>query len=420
MYLRHLSLTHFRNFGRLELALGTGTHLFAGPNAQGKTNLLESIYYLATTRTPYTTNESELLHWDAGDEALQQGLIVGRIVAQVMTKEGLRLLELRLIKETAENGTSRFRREALLDRHKVRLLDLLGQLRVVLFLPQDLDLITGAPSQRRRHLDVTLCQVDRAYCQQLTQYDKVLEQRNALLRQLAEQKQRTSADLLAIYNEKLAQSGAHLLQKRARFIQSLAREVQRLHYEWLTGQGETLRLTYLPHLTNASGSPRTLESPEAGQEKVDWLLNASLSEIGRQLQACWEETLSADLARAATNIGPHRDDWHCWINGRSARAYGSRGQQRTAILSLKLGELFWMQSQTGELPILLLDDVLAELDAQRHNLLLAQLPQLQQTLITTADSTAFSAEFMQQCHLYHIEQGRIQQHRPPLPSTNYL
>ncbi|HQF69891.1 MAG TPA: AAA family ATPase [Promineifilum sp.] len=181
MQVRRLSLTNFRNYARLELDLPAGVVLLHGDNAQGKTNLLEAIYFLATTRSPHASIDQQLLNWDAlqGDDPV----VAGRIVADVLRPDGPRHLEMRLIIEErgawTSNGQGTFRREALINRRKVRLMDLLGQLRVVLFLPEDVELATGPPANRRRYLNITLCQVDAEYCRELSNYNKVLEQRNA-------------------------------------------------------------------------------------------------------------------------------------------------------------------------------------------------------------------------------------------------
>ena len=176
MRVTRLSLTNFRNYGRLELNLPTGATLLHGDNAQGKTNLLEALYYLATSRSPHASQDIQLINWQARER--DDLIVVGRLVAHVAQKERKYEIEIRLIHERkphARNGGS-FRREVLINRRKVRLMDLLGHLQVVLFLPEDVALISGPPSKRRRFLNITLCQVDRHYCRNLSQYNKVLEQ----------------------------------------------------------------------------------------------------------------------------------------------------------------------------------------------------------------------------------------------------
>jgi DNA replication and repair protein RecF len=405
MHVTHLSLTNFRNYGRLELPLPTGPILLHGNNAQGKTNLLEALYYLATTRSPHTAQDDELINWTASQS--QEPVIVGRLVAQVTTAEGERHIEMRLIKEQqgGYNGQSSFRREALVNRRKVRLMDLLGNLRVVMFLPEDMGLITGSPAARRRYVDITLCQIDPVYCQTLSQYNKVLEQRNALLRRLAEGA--GSRDLLPIFSEKLVNLGSQIFARRARFFTELAREAQRIHYEALTGGRESIRLSYLPRLrgdlSNRQGDTEALVG------LYHWLQEqqGNVDQIAADYTAALEMARSAELARASTSVGPHRDDWLIQVNGRDLSSFGSRGQQRSALLALKMAEIQWMADRTGETPILLLDEVVAELDDRRRELLLHYVQQASQSLLTATDPGMFTADFLEQATMLQVENGRI-------------
>ncbi len=402
MQITHLSLTNFRNYGRLELDFPAGVVVLEGKNAQGKTNLLEALYYLATTRSPHTYQDDQLIHWEAG--MYGEPVVVGRIVADVEGAEGRQHLELRLIREH-KLGTTTLRREALVDRRKVRLMDLLGQLRVVLFLPEDLNLVTGPPAGRRRYLDVTLCQTDRAYCRALANYNKVLEQRNALLRRLAEQGMRANGDdLLAIYTDKAAEWGSRILARRAVFLTEMGRRVQRIHYEALTAGQESLRLGYLPALT----PPEEVGPGEDEAETTGWLAahQARLQPIAARLRQGMHEAQAVDLARGSTTLGPHRDDWRFWVNGRNLSDYGSRGQQRSAILALKMAEIDWMVAETGEAPLLLLDDMLAELDQERRELVLAYVSRAVQAVITTTDLTIFPPTFLHQATVLQVAAGR--------------
>jgi len=403
MYVRHLSLTNYRNYGRLELPLSPGPTLLHGNNAQGKTNLLEALYYLATTRSPHAEQDQQLLNWDA--DASAEPIVVGRLVAHVVTQEEERHLEMRLIKEEKQGQTS-FRREALINRRKVRLMDFLGNLRVVLFLPEDIQLITGSPSQRRRYLDITLCQVDPIYCRTLSNYNKLLEQRNALLRQLSEGM--GSRDLLPIYDQKLVNLGSLIFARRATFCQAMARESQRIHYEELTDGLESIRLQYMPRL-QGNGMPRNTRSEQL-IELGTWLQAEQTEEVvirqrfATELQA----VLAQDIARGASNIGPHRDDWRISVNGRDIGSFGSRGQQRSAILALKMAEIHWMKQTTQETPVLLLDEVVAELDEQRRALLLHTVKDAAQALLTATDPGMFTADFLRESVMMLVRNGRIQ------------
>ncbi len=407
MHITRLSLTNFRNYGRLELDFPTGPILIHGNNAQGKTNLLEAVYYLATTKSPHADQDQQMINWVAMQT--DEPVIVGRLVAHVATNQGVKTIEMRLIYERSQsvsNGRGSFRREALVDKRKVRLMDLLGHVRTVLFLPEDVQLITGAPRQRRRYLDITLCQVDGVYCRTLSNYNKVLEQRNALLRQVAEGL--GSREMIPIYTEKLVQLGSQILMRRTKFVDELAREVHQIHYEALTEGAETIRFNYLPGLWRSK--PGNNGDDADVKEWTAWWHAHFQDEaaVAARFAEAIEQSLSADIARGATSVGPHRDDWQFLLNGRSLSSYGSRGQQRTAILALKMAEIKWMTRQTGEVPILLLDEVVAELDAQRRALLLDYVKEANQALLTATDPAMFSRDFLRNSSSFLVEKGRVQ------------
>lgn len=380
--------------------------LFFGANAQGKTNLLEALYYLATTRSPQTNQDQQLLNWEALDP--KEPIIVARLAAQLETENGAKHIELRLIREQ-QRGQISFRRQALVDKRKVRLMDLLGTLRVVLFLPQDVQLISGSPMNRRRYMDITLCQTNRQYCRSLSAYNKVLEQRNALLRQIAE----TGAgiDTLPIYNEKLVRLASELFIGRAEFIADLSRRAQRIHYERLTDGQETLKLHYLPRLIEASTSQDNGQAIRLSIEQGEWLASQSNPEsTALRLGELLDTVYSQDLAAGTTRVGPHRDDWRFWASGRNLGSYGSRGQQRTALLALKLAEIEWMAERTGETPVLLLDEVVAELDTQRRSLLLEAVTDVSQALLTTTDLGMLTQAFLKRATAMRIERGIVSPH----------
>lgn len=406
MQINHLSLTNFRNYGRLEIDLPDGVTLLYGDNAQGKTNLLEAIYYLATTRSPHADNDQQLINWEAAQT--DEPVVVGRLVANVSTTEGERLLEMRLILESSgqqNNGRYSFRREALVNRRKVRLMDLLGNLRVVLFIPEDIQLITGSPSHRRRFLDITLCQIDPIYCRALSQYNKILEQRNALLRQIAEGT--GNRDLLPVYTERLIVSGSTAFERRARFLKNIGREAKRIHYELLTAGREAIQIGYLPQIDDQLSRRSGDIGPLA--ELGEWLQSNKVDEtvIAERFREAITKAESVEIARGTTTVGPHRDDWRIWVNNRNLSSYGSRGQQRSALLALKLAEIHWMTTVTGEHPILLLDEVVAELDEKRRASLLQTIQTSTQAVLTATDPGMFTDAFLKQANSLHVKNGRV-------------
>jgi DNA replication and repair protein RecF len=403
MQITHLSLTNFRNYGRLELTLPPGPTLLHGDNAQGKTNLLEAIYYLATARSSHADQDYQLINWQALQP--EEPVVVGRLTAHIETENGQRQIEIRLIREQ-QAGNASFRREALVNRRKVRLMDLLGNLRVVLFLPQDIQIITGSPAKRRRYLDITLCQTDPIYCRTLSAYNKVLEQRNALLRQIAEQGR--GQDVIPIYTEKLVHLGSQIFAKRAAFVAQLAQEAQRIHYEALTECREVIRLSYLPRLTNNNTSRGNGEAIQEATDLADWLNEQSnIGQIEARFQQELDEIKNSELAGGTTRIGPHRDDWRFWVNGRDLSSYGSRGQQRSALLALKMAEINWMAEASGETPVLLLDEVVAELDEHRRALLLETVQKATQSILTATDPGMFTDGFLEKATTMTVSKGQV-------------
>lgn len=402
MQIDRLSLTNFRNYGRLELVFPPGATLLCGANAQGKTNLLEAIYYLATTRSHHATQDSELIHWDAGES--EEPVVVGRLVGEVSRADGDRVLEMRLIQE-GQGVRSSFRREALVNKRKVRLMDLLGNLRVVLFLPQDVQMVTGSPSERRRYLDITLCQTDPVYCRSLSRYNKVLEQRNATLRRILEEGH--GHDVLPVFTEKLVDLAGYIFARRANFLAAMAREAQRIHYEELTSGRETLRLQYFPRLHNPKQVEVNGQKEADVEEWANWLEQADAESAAQRFHDALQEARPEDMARGRTTIGPQRDDWAFVVNGRDLGRYGSRGQQRTAVLALKMAEINWMAAETGETPVMLLDEVVAELDEQRRALLLAYVQRGAQAILTATDPAMFTEDFLQEANVLRVQNGHI-------------
>ncbi|MEM8862919.1 MAG: DNA replication/repair protein RecF [Chloroflexota bacterium] len=415
MLIKHLSLTGFRNYSRLELDLAPETTILHGDNAQGKTNLLESIYYLATTRSPYSDSDQQIINW--GINVPEESVVVSRLVAVIESENGSektsksqetknqKTIELRLIREN-RNGASSFRREAVIDRRKVRLIDLLGNLRVVLFLPSDLELITGSPSARRRYIDITLCQTDSVYCKTLSDYNKLLEQRNAALKSVAEKGR--GREVIRILSERLAQHAAEIFAHRSAFITGLSQVTSQIHYEKLTSGKETSMLGYLPKL-HSTKSERNKDNMSEVLKQSEWLATNvdDRNLIAKRFEEILQLTLDRDLASGNTGVGPHRDDWHFWVSGRSLAKFGSRGQQRTAMLALKLAEIKRVTGVTGEKPVLLLDEVASELDRKRRDLLLEQVKHSGQALLTTTDLDIFPETFLQDCTTLSVENGYI-------------
>lgn len=400
MYLTHLSLTNFRNFARLDVDVPRGAVMLVGANAQGKTSLLEAIYFLATFSSFHASSDRQLIHFIAARE----DLAVSRIVANYSRDGENHRLEVRIIQEAGEfNGASRVRKEILRDGVKQKTSEIVGSFNAVLFLPQMLLVIEGAPEERRRYLNLACAQVLSRYPVALTDYTRALTQRNALLRQLNERG--GDAGQLDYWDEQLASSGAQLVEARIRAIQELEYQAALIHQE-LTRGGAVLRLSYQPAfdpLGRPSGQyALPLDAP------VD-RSNLSIERIRDGFRDRLAARRNEDIARGVTVLGPHRDELRFLENGIDLGMYGSRGQVRTAMLALKLAEVRWMHGKTGQWPVLLLDEVLAELDHDRRKDLVARLSVSEQSLLTTTDVDLFDREFVEQATLWRVSGGRVEQ-----------
>jgi DNA replication and repair protein RecF len=409
MQITHLSLTNFRNYARLEMPFPAGMILLYGNNAQGKTSLLEAIYYLATSRSMYSTSDRQLINWLAQDEPLPYA----RLVAECRTNEGIRRVEVTLV---LENG--KFKKETRINGLPRRVSDILGQIRVVMFLPQDLALIEGPPSGRRRYLNITLCQTNADYCHALAQYEKVLTQRNALLKHLQEQQYRgRKPDLtqLIYWDEQLADHGALLIAGRYRLVRELEDIAKGIHSD-LSGADEHLRLAYEPGF-DASTTGNGQLAFDAGLLGAAALPRLSRTEIAERFREVLRMRQREDLARGLTTIGPQRDEIRFMVNGYDLGLYGSRGQDRTAVMAVKLAELEWMKRQTGEAPILLLDEVAAELDPDRRSYLMARIGEVSQVIMTTAEPELLADFPLTLAARWHVQAGTIQVDREGSPKN---
>ena len=272
---------------------------------------------------------------------------------------------------------------------------------VVLFLPRDLALVEGSPGDRRRFMDTTLTQVNRNYAEALNTYEKVLPQRNALLRRIAERK--SSPAELAYWNDQLTTSGAILISERQTFLRELELKAQATHHA-LTGNRETLTLQYQPSFlpTVEGNGQMSFDVPGLDLHR-ELTADAIAPQYADQLKSEQGES----IARGVTLSGPHRDEIRLMINGRDCGLYGSRGQARTAVMALKFAELDWMRDHLGEWPILLLDEVVAELDSKRRAFLLERLNGEAQTIVTTTELDIFTDSFVKRAGVYEVEAGQI-------------
>ncbi len=397
MYLTHLSLTNYRLFPRLTLDVPRGLTLLVGHNAQGKTSLLEAVYYLATFTSFHASSDRQLVNLLATHEPLA----VARLVADFVRKDGSHQLTCAIIQEPFGAVGTRMRREITLDGVKLTTPQALGHLNAVIFLPQMMRIIEGSPDERRRYLNLAISQAVPGYAIALTEYQQVLTQRNALLKQLNERGGDSSQ--LEHWDQMLAQRGAFLIHTRIRVVAELESWAMRIH-DQLSRHAEVLRLAYMPSYDPAADPNGQLAL------KMDTPIqrsHVSLDEIQAGLLARLGKVRAEEIARGTTSIGPHRDDLRFSANLRDLGEYGSRGQVRTALLSLKMAEVNWLQERKGEAPVLLLDETLAELDPDRRADLQTFLSGDTQSLMTTTDLTQFTPEFVKRAAIWKVEQGLI-------------
>lgn len=369
MYLRELRLRHFRNYTELDLPLGEGLNIFVGENAQGKSNLLEAVYLLATSRSLRASRESEMIRREAETAA------VGAEV--IRERDGDVELELSVFqtdkKAVRVNGVRR-----------PRVIELLGQFNAVFFGALDLGIVSGEPALRRRYLNLDISQISPKYCFDLAAYKKVLEQRNRLLRDLRERPYRDSG--LDVWNEQLIRYGAPMIEKRRFFVERLAPLADEIHRD-LTDGRETLEVRYQSNipLPNGGGVP---EIADAFRREMD-------------------RVADDEMRRGVTLVGLQRDDLQFLLNGADARTYGSQGQQRTVVLSLKLAEFRLVEEHVGEPPVMLLDDVMSDLDDARRKHLLGWMHQRGQTLLTCTNLRAFPKSILAESTIFHVKAGTV-------------
>ena len=357
MIIQSLELENFRNYGTLSVHFDSGTNILYGDNAQGKTNILEAVYLSATTKSHKGSKDKDLINFGS-EEA--------HIRTYVM-KDGL---ENRVDMHLRKNKSKGI---AINGQKIKKAADLLGLLNVVFFSPEDLSIIKNGPSERRRFVDMELCQLDSVYLHNLNHYNKIVNQRNRLLKDLYAKP--GLKDTLFLWDSQLVAFGQKIIERRNTFISQLNEIIYGLHLK-LTGGKEELQIVYEPDVL-------ALDFEE-------------------KLQKCQER----DIRLKQTSIGPHRDDFSFAVGTVDIRKFGSQGQQRTAALSLKLAEIELVKKMTKDVPLLLLDDVLSELDSNRQNYLLNSIGELQ-TIITCTGLEEFVNNRFEINRVFKVSDGVI-------------
>lgn len=334
MHIKYLQLLNFRNFDRLDIELNKGTNVFVGDNAQGKTNILEAIYYCSLAKSHRTNRDKELINWNGTEAYIKLYVCKTRLDKKI---------EIKIFKE-GKKGVN-------INSIKVqKMSELIGSFNVIMFSPEDLNIVKDSPSYRRKFLDIELCKLSRRYYHSLTQYKKVLNERN-----LAIKKWNTNIDIIDVYDKQLSEFGAIIIKDRINYLDKLNQKGKIIHSD-ITSKSEVIDIKYLTPIKD-------------------------LDNIQENLYMLLSKNRKRDLETKTTSVGPHRDDFSIEINGVDARIFGSQGQQRTSVLTIKFGALAIIKELTGEYPVLLLDDVLSELDTKRQEYILNSIKEVQ-TLIT--------------------------------------
>jgi len=385
VYLQRLHLRQFRNYAEQWVEFAAPKTILVGDNAQGKSNVLEAVELLATLRSHRTSRDADLVR--STQDCAQITGWVDREAGAIELSLRLRRVGRRTLVRSGET----LRRQ----------LDGLGSLNAVEFSSLDLDLVRGGPDERRRWLDGLVMQLEPIYAHLLRQYDRVLRQRNALLRDWAKQRRSGQgvtdrSTELAVWDAQLAAAGTRLIRRRARAIGRLAPWAARWHGE-ISGRAETLTVAYAPNVAidPAIWALEPLEEARA---------------IEATLLAQLRDRAEIEHYQGTSLVGPHRDEVSLCVDDAPAKQYGSQGQQRTLVLALKLSELYAIEAVVGEPPLLLLDDVLAELDLARQNQLLGAIADRFQTIVTTTHLGAFDARWLDSSQVLTVKSGAIVPH----------
>ena len=359
MFIKRLQMLNYRNYNALDIELCPNVNVFMGDNAQGKTNILEAIYYCAFAKSHRTSKDKELINWN-GEHAF------------ISVDVGRERLDKRIDISILKDGKKSIR----INKIKIKKIgELFGNFNVVMFSPEDLRIIKDSPGVRRKFIDMELCQLNPKYYYNLVQYNKVLNERNILLRNRS-----TSSEMLEIYDMQLVEFGYNIIRERIKYIESLNKYAEKIHSDITSGK-EKINFKYIS----------TIKDLENIKENFYTLL---------------EKNRSKDCDRGATSIGPHRDDFFIYINDIDTKSYGSQGQQRTAVLTMKFSSLEIIKELTGEFPVLLLDDVLSELDFNRKKYILSTIGQIQ-TVITCTGIEDLYEYLDEKAKVFKVKNGEI-------------
>ncbi|MEH7117422.1 DNA replication/repair protein RecF [Neobacillus vireti] len=368
MYIEKLALKNYRNYDELFVEFENKVNVILGENAQGKTNVMESIYVLAMAKSHRTSNDKELIRWDQ-----EYAKIEGRVQKQYSSLP----LELVISKKGKKARFNHIEQK--------KLSQYVGNMNVVMFAPEDLNIVKGSPQVRRRFIDMEIGQVSPIYLHDMSQYQKILQQRNHYLKMMQIKKQSDPA-MLEILTEQFIGMAVKVVKKRFEFLRLLENWAKPIHQGISRGL-ETLEIMYKP--------------------SVEVLEEQDLSKMIESFQEKFAKVRVREMERGTTLFGPHRDDLLFFVNGRDVQTFGSQGQQRTTALSVKLAEIELIHNEIGEYPILLLDDVLSELDDYRQSHLLNTIQGRVQTFVTTTSVEGIDHQTLKDASTYIVQAGTI-------------
>jgi len=393
MHLHRLELEEFRLYRHLSLDLPASGVRAVGHNASGKSTLMEAIALLATMRSPRSSSDRELINWQSG---IDYGVSpYARAIGNLLCLAGETQIEIGLQTDGGVEGP--LKKSVKVDGRSVRALDAVGELKVVLFAPEDVALVSGSPSGRRRYLDLFISQIDRRYVRSLSRFNRIVEQRNSLLKSLAREGRQVSAGSvmtqMAFWNEELIVYGSYILARRLMICAALTELVRSRFNEF--SEGGDLALSYRANVD--------VEIP--GNAGVDVVVSL----VHRVFESRLEEIRVDELRRGVSLIGPHRDDFELLLNDVAVGTYGSRGQQRLAVVALKLAEADLMANEAGEHPVILLDDVLSELDGTHRDRLLSAVSAAgAQLILTSTDQHLLEHDLLTALPLAIVTPGLIE------------
>lgn len=359
MFIKRLQMLNYRNYNVLDISLGPHVNVFMGDNAQGKTNILEGIYYCAFARSHRTSKDRELINWNADNALLSVSVGRERLDKRIdisILKDGKKAIQINKIKIK-------------------KIGELFGNFNVVMFSPEDLKIIKDSPGVRRKFIDMELCQLNPKYYYNLVQYNKVLNERNTILRNRSINK-----DILDVYDMQLVEFGYNIIMERLEYIKKLNKYSEKIHSDITSGK-----------------------------EKIEFRYTSTIKDLENikdNFYALLEKNRVRDSERGITSVGPHRDDFIVLINDIDTKSYGSQGQQRTAVLTIKFASLKIIKELTGEHPVLLLDDVLSELDFSRKRYILSTIGDIQ-TIITCTGIEDLYEYLDDKSKVFKVKDGEI-------------